>query len=85
MFKYNSLRFTRDTTRRNCSAIGFPLVGVSRESGVAKDVGKMAGELKDVPKEFQVWSVFPFPILSSFFFVANRAAPFHVQQQHVPG
>lgn len=27
--------------------------------GVAKDVGKMAGELKDVPKEFQVrfWSL----------------------------
>lgn len=24
------------------------------EKGVAKDVGKMAGELKDVPKEFQV-------------------------------
>lgn len=27
---------------------------VNRASGVAKDVGKMAGELKDVPAEFQV-------------------------------
>lgn len=27
---------------------------VVRHSGFAKDMGKMAGELKDVPKEFQV-------------------------------
>lgn len=40
--------------------------------GVAKDVGKMAGELKDVPKEFQVLNGF-FAVPYVWHQVLNRA------------
>eukprot|EP00904_Undaria_pinnatifida_P004738 jgi/Undpi1/14265/HiC_scaffold_9.g03914.m1 len=36
-----------------CLAVAALILGPDKLAGVAKDVGKMAGELKDVPKEFQ--------------------------------
>lgn len=49
-----------------------PLLAV-RLSGFAKDMGKMAGELKDVPKEFQVsHSAFATWVLQSRYRVALR-------------
>lgn len=43
----------------------FPAVCARRlvTTGLAKDVGKMAGELKDVPAEFQVHLDFLFSVL----------------------
>ncbi|CAM9367540.1 unnamed protein product [Discosporangium mesarthrocarpum] len=36
-----------------CIAVAALIMGPDKLAGMAKDVGKMAGELKDVPKEFQ--------------------------------
>ncbi|CAM9331188.1 unnamed protein product [Ascophyllum nodosum] len=36
-----------------CLAVAAVILGPDKLAGVAKDFGKMAGELKDVPKEFQ--------------------------------
>lgn len=36
-----------------CLAVAALILGPDKLAGVAKDVGKMAGELKDVPAEFQ--------------------------------
>ncbi|CAM9431104.1 unnamed protein product [Ectocarpus sp. 12 AP-2014] len=36
-----------------CIAVAALILGPDKMAGFAKDMGKMAGELKDVPKEFQ--------------------------------
>lgn len=78
-----TLRFAQRTTRVTMALRVFLLLGGLCESGVAKDVGKMAGELKDVPKEFQVWQAFLFSVLCSFFFRCHRATPYQLRH-YVP-